>query len=161
MTEPKPITARTPPDALRLDEYWPYQVTVLADRISRRTAAIVKREAGLNLSQWRVLAAIAESPGRTAADVVMMTPMDKGIVSRATKALLSGGYLVREASQIDGRVSHLYLTEAGASLYSGLRPAVEAVPQAANLHLSAKDQAAFCRRLKELAAALPDTELPG
>ena len=158
MTEPKPITAKTPPAAIRLDEYWPYQVTVLADRISRRTAAIVKREAGLNLSQWRVLAAIAECPGRTAADVVMMTPMDKGIVSRATKALLSGGYLVREASQQDGRVSHLFLTQAGADLYAGLKPAVEAVPQAANLHLSASEQAGFCARLKQLAEALPDTE---
>ena len=51
---------------IRLNEYWPYQVTVLADRIARLTSAIVKREAGLNLSQWRVLAAIAEAPGRTA-----------------------------------------------------------------------------------------------
>ncbi|WP_203291437.1 MarR family winged helix-turn-helix transcriptional regulator [Maricaulis parjimensis] len=159
MTEPKSITAPTPPDAIRLDEYWPYQVTVLADRISRRTAAIVKREAGLNLSQWRVLAAIAESPGRTAVDVVSMTPMDKGIVSRATKALLSGGYLVREASQVDGRVSHLFLTEAGAALYSGLKPAVEAVPREANAHLSPAEQALFCARLKQLADALPDSEL--
>jgi len=159
MTEPKSITAQTPPDAIRLDEYWPYQVTVLADRISRRTAAIVKREAGLNLSQWRVLAAIAECPGRTAAEVVMMTPMDKGIVSRATKALLSGGYLVREASQQDGRVSHLFLTQAGADLYAALKPSVEAVPLAANLHLSDPDQAAFCTRLKQLADALPDAEL--
>ncbi len=161
MNEPKPITAQSPTDIIRLDDYWPYQVTVLADRISRRTAAIVKREAGLNLSQWRVLAAIAECPGRTAADVVMMTPMDKGIVSRATKALLSGGYLVREASQQDGRVSHLFLTRAGADLYASLKPSVEGVPRAANQHLGAREQAEFCALLKQLADALPDSELNG
>ncbi|HCH63077.1 MAG TPA: MarR family transcriptional regulator, partial [Deltaproteobacteria bacterium] len=38
---------------LRLDHYWPYQITVLADRIARRTTRIVKAH-GLNLSQWRV-----------------------------------------------------------------------------------------------------------
>jgi hypothetical protein len=89
-------------EAIRLNDYWPYQVTVLADRIARLTSAIVKREAGLNLSQWRVLAAIAEAPGRTAVEVVNVTPMDKGIVSRATKALLEAGLVVRRASQADG-----------------------------------------------------------
>ena len=55
-------TLTTSPRALRLDTYWPYQIVVLADIISRRTAAIVKEQADLNLSQWRVLAAIAENP---------------------------------------------------------------------------------------------------
>lgn len=114
-------------DALQLDSYWPYQVVVLADRISRRTAAIVKDKADLNLSQWRVLAAIAEKPGRTANDVVRVTPMDKGIVSRATKGLLAAGLLRREASQEDGRVSHLYLTVSGGALYARLLPPVEAI----------------------------------
>ena len=114
-------------EPIRLDAYWPYQVTVLADRIARLTSAIVKREAGLNLSQSRVLAAIAEVPGRTAVDVVTVTPMDKGIVSRATKALLEAGLVIRRASQADGRVSHLYLTGKGKDVYAHLREAVEAV----------------------------------
>ena len=114
---------------IRLEDYWPYQVTVLADIISRRTAAVVREHGDLNLSQWRVLAAIAERPGRTAVDVVAMTPMDKGIVSRATKVLLETGLLVRRASQSDGRVSHLFLTEKGATLYQTLRGHVEAVQE--------------------------------
>jgi DNA-binding MarR family transcriptional regulator len=145
-------------DALKLDSYWPYQITVLADRIARQTSTIVKREAGLNLSQWRVLAAIAEKPGRTAAEVVTMTPMDKGIVSRATKGLLTGGYLVRHASQADGRVSHLFLTEAGVALYTRLRPAVEAVSMPAGELLPHDQQDAFCSLVRQLADALPDAE---
>ena len=100
------------PHVLRLDHYWPYQITVLADRIGRRTTRIVK-ERGLNLSQWRVLAAVAEMPGRTAVQVVRVTPMDKGIVSRATRGLLDQGLLRREASQTDGRLGHLFLTDEG------------------------------------------------
>ena len=80
----------TTPHVLRLDHYWPYQIAVLSDRIARRTTRIVK-EHGLNLSQWRVLAAVAEQPGRTAVEVVRITPMDKGIVSRATRGLLDLG----------------------------------------------------------------------
>lgn len=143
-------------EPIRLTEYWPYQVTVLADRIARLTAAIVKREAGLNLSQWRVLAAIAEAPGRTAVEVVTVTPMDKGIVSRATKALLEGGLVVRRASQADGRVSHLYLTSKGKTVYARLRQAVEVVPLAANRMMDAGEQGAFCSLVTRLANSVPD-----
>jgi DNA-binding MarR family transcriptional regulator len=145
-----------PEHVIQLDSYWPYQLTVLADRISRRTAALVKAHAGLNLSQWRVLAAIAERPGRTAVDVVTVTPMDKGIVSRATKALLEMGLVVREASQDDGRVSHLHLTEKGHALYRVLSPRVAAVLQRADNTLSTEEQARFGAYLGQLMTVIPD-----
>lgn len=161
MSEPRSLSASAPGDAIELDSYWPYQVTVLADLISRRTAEVVKREGELNLSQWRVLAAIAERPGRTAADVVAMTPMDKGIVSRATKALLIAGLLVRQASQVDGRVSHLFLTDKGDALYQRLRPHVEAVPRATEAVLDEAGQGEFCALVRRLAGAMPDTPRGG
>ena len=143
-------TLTTSPRALRLDTYWPYQIVVLADIISRRTAAIVKEQADLNLSQWRVLAAIAEQPGRTAVEVVQMTPMDKGIVSRATKALLEAGLVRREASQADGRVSHLFLTGPGQALYSRLLPPVEEISSEARKLLGDETEITFSETLQEL-----------
>ena len=144
-----------PDRILELDRYWPYQITVLADRIARRTARIVK-DHGLNLSQWRVLAAIAESPGRTSVEVVTVTPMDKGIVSRATKALLTMGLIRREASQIDGRISHLYLTEPGRRLYQSLIPDVESIVLRSHTGLSAGKQQQLCEHLGDLLEVIPD-----
>lgn len=139
---------------IRLDSYWPYQLTVLADRISRHTAGIVKRHGRLNLSQWRVLAAIAEQPGRTAAEVVTVTPMDKGIVSRATAALLAAGLVRREASPGDGRASHLFLTEKGEMLYQELVPHVEAESRQLHAALSRDEQARFAQLLDRLVSPL-------
>ena len=160
------MTTRTPSETiadqpandrvLLLERYWPYQLMVLADRISRHTAALAREHGGLNLSQWRVMAAIAETPGRTAVDVVTITPMDKGIVSRATKALLEAGLLIREASQDDGRVSHLYLTEKGEALYQELRPRIEAVPAAAGGALAVEEQAQLRDMLDRLISGVPD-----
>ncbi|WP_417467559.1 MarR family winged helix-turn-helix transcriptional regulator [Maricaulis sp.] len=150
---------------LQLDSYWPYQLTVLADHISRHTAAIVKRHAGLNLSQWRVMAAIAERPGRTAAEVVAVTPMDKGIVSRATKALLEAGLVVRTASQDDGRISHLHLTDGGEAVYQSLVPRVESVSIQAQSALGAPERQQFETSLKRLSSLLlqlgPDDQPDG
>ena len=140
---------------LQLNSYWPYQITVLADRIARRTSKIVK-EKGLNLSQWRVLAAIAEVPGRTSVEVVAITPMDKGIVSRATKALLQLGYIRRKASQVDGRISHLHLTKKGVALYQSLIPDVESILTRLDGSLSTKEQEALCRSLEILMSVIPD-----
>ena len=140
---------------LPLDQFWPYLVTVLADRIARRTSRIIKAR-NLNLSQWRVLAAIAEVPGRTSAEVVTITPMDKGIVSRATKALLEMGYVRREASQTDGRLSHLHLTKAGATLYQEIIPSVQEVTQLASESLSKERQEQLSKELNALVEVLPD-----
>ena len=142
---------------LRLDDFWPYQVTVLADRIARRTTRIVK-EHHLNLSQWRVLAAVAEVPGRTSGEVVTITPMDKGIVSRATKALLEMGLLRREASQSDGRISHLHLTASGLILYRQLIPQVTDVLKLAAAGLSQSNQRRLSMDLSHLMSALPDPD---
>jgi len=143
-------------NVLRLDQFWPYQVTVLADRVARRTGKIAK-EYGLNLSQWRVLAAVAEVPGRTSMDVVTITPMDKGIVSRATKALLEMGLVRREASQSDGRISHLHLTAEGDTLYQTLIPQIAAVLQLGATGLSDTALAQLSQDLKHLIATLPDS----
>lgn len=140
---------------LQLDQYWPYQITVLSDRIARRTSKITK-DRGLNLSQWRVMAAIAEVPGRTSVEVVTITPMDKGIVSRATKALLKRGLIRREASQSDGRISHLHLTEEGSELYRELIPQIETVLQRAGTVLSTQEQERMSQHLRALIEVIPD-----
>ncbi len=152
--------SRTSPAArrvIRLDSYWPYQLTVLADRISRHTAGIVKQHGRLNLSQWRVLAAIAERPGRTAAEVVTVTPMDKGIVSRATAALLAAGLVRREASPGDGRASHLFLTEQGEILYQELVPRIETVSLEVHAALTSQEQRQFAALLGRLVSTLSDS----
>ena len=143
------------PSVLRLDHYWPYQITVLADRIARRTTRIVKAH-GLNLSQWRVLAAVAELPGRPSVEVVRVTPMDKGIVSRATRALLEQGLLRREASQLDGRLSHLFLTPGGLSLYHTVAPQVQGISSGVCDALDDAEQRRLTATLRELVRVRPD-----
>ena len=103
---------------LKFSESWVYKVTVLADMAARKVTAIVQEVSGLNLSQWRVMAALADQPGRTASEVVDVTPMDKGIVSRAVKTLVDRDLVERRASKDDGRLSFLFLTSEGKALYA-------------------------------------------
>ena len=126
-------------DAIRLQSFLPYQITLLADRIARQTAAVARRHDGLNLSHWRVLAAVAEKPGRTANDVVAVTPMDKGIVSRAVKSLIDMNLISRKSSKDDGRIGHLFLTAKGARRYHSMADEVRKVDETLKTALSEKE----------------------
>ena len=108
----------------KLETYWPYQAVVLADLVSRHTNSILKLHGSLNLSQWRVLAAIANHPGCTSAQVVIMTPMDKGIVSRATSILVKNGLVNKKGDPSDRRQSQLFLTEHGRLEYNSVNGAL-------------------------------------
>ena len=112
------MSSESPALEFNLDRAWSYKISVLADLVSRQVSDAVGRVSDLNLSQWRVIAAIADQPGRTASQVVALTPMDKAIVSRAVSGLVSRNYLQRRASETDGRLSHLFLTEAGDQAYT-------------------------------------------
>ncbi len=101
-----------------LDDFWAYQVVVLADQVSRHTLDIVRSEADLNQSQWRVLAAVADKPGCSSADVTSVTPMDKTIVSRAVASLIKSGLIERTPSPADKRMSTLDMTPFGAERYA-------------------------------------------
>ena len=111
-------------DVRTLEQEWAYKVTVLADLVYRRVSTTVQQESGLNISQWRVMTAVADKEGRSASQVADMTPMDKGIVSRAVSTLVEKEMLERRASSTDGRLSLLYLTEAGKDLHQKLSHAM-------------------------------------
>lgn len=110
--------SKTSSTRIGLDNFWAYQVVVLADHVSRYTLDIVRSESDLNQSQWRVLAAIADKPGRSAAEVTAVTPMDKTIVSRAVASLIKDGLIKRTPSAEDKRVGALEMTESGSAHYA-------------------------------------------
>jgi DNA-binding MarR family transcriptional regulator len=101
----------------KLQDLWTYQTVALADKISRLSLVAARSEAGLNLSQWRVLAALADQPKRTAAEVVSITPMDKGIVSRSVDALIKVGLIKKTPDKNDKRRATLSLTPSGRKTY--------------------------------------------
>ncbi|NNU16079.1 winged helix-turn-helix transcriptional regulator [Parvularcula sp. ZS-1/3] len=137
-------------DVFRLDDSWVYKITVLADLVARKVSAVVAETSGLNLSQWRVLAAVADEPGRTSSEVVAVTPMDKAIVSRAVRVLIDMGLLRREASQEDGRRAHLQLTDEGEAVYRRLVEALDRSGASGLQLLPGEEGAALNARLDAL-----------
>ncbi len=105
---------------LKHTEFWTYKTVFLADQISKFTRSIARETADLNLSQWRVLAAVAEKPGGSAADIASITPMDKTIVSRAVHSLITLGLIERSTDTRDKRCTTLHTTKNGNAVYENI-----------------------------------------
>lgn len=113
-----------PPPRLQLDRFVPYRLSVLSNLVSSAIAGAYAERFALTIPEWRVIAALGEQPGMSAADVAARTAMDKVAVSRAVAALLRARRIVRTQSKHDRRRSVLRLSRAGATLYAQVTPDV-------------------------------------
>jgi len=107
---------------LVLEEFLPYRLSVLSNRLSAAIAESYSRRFGLSIPEWRVVAVLAPAPGISAAEVAERTAMDKVAVSRAVRRLLHKGRIRRETATGDRRRSMLELTPAGREVYDSIVP---------------------------------------
>lgn len=107
---------------LQLENFLPYLVNNLADRISTGLSRIYAGEYGLSIPEWRVLANLAEHRVLNASQIVTTTAMEKSRVSRAVKSLASRDLISQSRRADDNRARDLALTPAGAALYRKLVP---------------------------------------
>lgn len=111
---------------MKLDEFFPYRLAVLAEAVSRSMAQVYAERFDLSRDEWRVLAALAEqSPMKTTA-LIEHTTMDKMRTSRAVARMLKAGWIAREDDPDDGRGYLLSLLPAGQALYRKIVPMVQA-----------------------------------
>jgi DNA-binding MarR family transcriptional regulator len=153
MARPRPAAA----DALVLDTFLPYRLSILSNRVSR---AIAKRYAsafGLTIPEWRVLAVLRHTPGLTAKQVAEATEMDKVAVSRAVARLVKARRVSASADASDARRQWLRLTAQGQAVYARIAPIALDAEQKLLARLSQKERAqldALLDRLLDEARAL-------
>jgi DNA-binding MarR family transcriptional regulator len=111
---------------LDLNQFLPYRLNSLADRISQALAELYEQRYRLNIAQWRVLAWLSHCDEMTAKKICDYTNMDKARVSRAIQALEERGLISRAPSPRDQRLHDLRLTDAGQALLAELIPEAQA-----------------------------------
>ena len=148
------------PAALKLSNFLPFRLSALSNTISRNIASVYDREFGLTIWQWRVMSVVGESGRITATEVTVKTAMDKVAVSRAVAGLMDLGYVERRASQLDGRRSLLFLSDAGRQAYDEIVPMALAYESNLTDALSAAERKTLDELLDKLGkVASPDRPL--
>jgi DNA-binding MarR family transcriptional regulator len=106
-----------------LEEFLPYRLSLLSNRVSEGIARTYRREFGLSVTEWRVIAILGRFPGLAGSEITARGNLDKVAVSRAVGRLQERGLVERIPHDGDQRRQPLRLSEnSGRELFHCIVP---------------------------------------
>lgn len=111
-----------PSDLLVLEDFLPYRLSILSNRVSRAIAKRYAKTFDLTIPEWRIIAVLGRRPGLTAKDIAEATEMDKVAVSRAVARLTASRRVAAAYDPEDARRQLLSLTREGESVHARIAP---------------------------------------
>ena len=108
-----------------LDSFLPYQLIVVATRLSREFSTLYHQKFAISVPEWRVVAHLAKSGTVSVREIHERVDMDKPKVSRAASRLEENGYVRKTQNPKDGRLVALTLTQKGQDMMAELIPVAE------------------------------------
>lgn len=156
MASPRPHDTgsnRAPPlrPLLKLEEFLPYRLNVLASLTSEALSRAYGRHYGIGLPEWRVLVTLGEFGTMTGKAVGTHSHMHKTKVSRAVAMLERRRLVTRRPNRTDMRESLLSLSPSGRLVYEALVPVAVEFSRRLEEVIDPADRAAFDRALRRLA----------
>ncbi|MDZ4692301.1 MarR family winged helix-turn-helix transcriptional regulator [Terricaulis sp.] len=142
-----------PGDELVLEEFLPYRLSILSNRISRAIAARYAETFNLTIPEWRIIAVLGRAEALSAKDIAEATEMDKVAVSRAVARLVAAKRVAARADRADARRQNLSLTREGESVYARIAPIALASERKLLAALDARERAQLDALLDRLLSA--------
>lgn len=141
-----------------LNDFLPYQLAVVASRVSREYAALYREKFGISIPEWRVVAHLSQAGSVSVREINARVDMDKSKVSRAAARLEAAGYITKRDNPTDRRLVELSLTEKGCAMVAELEPIARAYEARVMRELG--DEAIVFRRSLARLMAGPEIDCP-
>jgi DNA-binding MarR family transcriptional regulator len=149
--------ARAAAAPLKLEDFLPYRLNVVASLTSHALSRIYAERYGIGVPEWRVLVTLGQYGMMTGKAIGEHSHMHKTKVSRAVAVLEKRKLLTRKTNRADLRESLLTLTPAGVAIYQDLAPVALDFARRLSEAIEPADRSAFERavdRLTERSAKL-------
>ena len=151
-TDPSAAPAPGDQAVLKLEDFLPYQLNVVASLTSQALSRVYARRYRIGVPEWRVLVTLGQYGVMTGKAVGAHSHMHKTKVSRAVALLEKRRLLVRRANREDMREAFLSLTSAGRAMYEELAPHALDFARRLTEILTPQDREAFNRAVQQLTA---------
>ncbi len=135
---------------LKLEEFLPYRLNVVASLVSQALSRIYVDRYGIGVPEWRILVTLGQFEVMTAKAIGAHSHMHKTKVSRAVSALERRKLIVRRENRADRRETLLSLTPAGRAIYRDLAPSALEFARRLFEAIDPADRAAFERAVDRL-----------
>lgn len=103
---------------LDIRNYVPFLLNAVSNGWQRKTSAIYRRDFGIGILEWRIIAMLNIEPHISANRICEVVRLDKGAVSRSLHSLHERGLAEFEATESDARKRLWQLTAAGQDLHA-------------------------------------------
>ena len=140
-------------DEFLLEEFLPYRLSLLSNTVSEGISATYRKQYGLSVTEWRVVAILGRFPGLTASEVMERGAMDKVPVSRAVNKLQEKGLVDRNPHSEDRRRLPLELTQTGKKMFRDIVPKALSYEQRILDALSGDELSRLNRLIQKLQAS--------
>ena len=105
-----------------LEDFLPYQLAVLANRVSDGFSQLYRQKFGISVPEWRVVAHLSQAEKVSIREVYKQVEMDKSKASRAAARLVEAGYVSKKVNADDRRLVELSLTPKGRAMVREIGP---------------------------------------
>ena len=135
---------------LKLEQFLPYRLNVVASLVSQALSRIYADRYGIGVPEWRVLVTLGQYGMMTGKGIGTHSHMHKTKVSRAVALLEKRKLVMRRANRADLREAFLALTPAGRAMYDDLAPIALDFANRLSEVVDTADRAAFERAVDRL-----------
>ncbi|WP_417320031.1 MarR family winged helix-turn-helix transcriptional regulator [Emcibacter sp.] len=104
-----------------LETFVPYVMYRITNRLNKELQKDL-RPLNINVSRWRVLAALNLRDGRTMGDLCTFTMIEQSSLSRVVDNMVDEGLVSRRLQKDDNRFVHVFLTDKGLARYREVYP---------------------------------------
>ena len=142
--------ARDDQAPLKLEEFLPYRLNVVASVVSQALSRLYAARYGIGVPEWRVLVTLGQYGTMTGKEIGAHSHMHKTKVSRAVAQLETRKLLTRRSNRADLRESFLSLTPAGRTIYEDMAPIALDFAKRLSDSIDPADRAAFERAIDRM-----------
>ena len=136
------------------DAFTPRLLALLSNALVWRESMLMRQEFNLGTNDWRVISALANTPGSSATDVSEFLAMNKAVVSKAVNTLIDRKLIAVSDGPRGSR--HLYLTPEGAQMHDKMMPISLSGEDIILSRLSPREQAQLRKLLTKMMLEIPD-----
>ena len=107
-------------ESINLESYFPYFLGTVSNRWTATSSQLYLKRFGIGIGEWRVLASVRALGPTSSQQVLSLTSMDAGAISRSMKKLEQGGFVRPLEGKFAGRTKPYEMTQAGKRLYDDI-----------------------------------------
>lgn len=136
-----------------LYQYLTYRLSRVQAKLNAQATHMLREASGITLSQWRIIALIGATGETRLSMLARHSALDKGLLSRNLKALVTEGIVLTKQDQTDHRAQLLSLSPKGEEIFQRTLPVSQKRQSLLNETLTQDELETFHRVLEKLEVA--------